>query len=172
MKNSRKLLAALLALCLVFSLSVPAFAVSAEYSTTKAFLKVMDREKNKYTVEGIDEDEDEQVTVSVKGDNKKKIEVLIFFNKDLDVVSMRSWYVISFDKANLEKVLSAVNQLNSDYKFVKFVVDESDYSVDAKIDCPIRDDDSAGEIAYDALYYVVNIVDEAYLELRDFDITK
>ncbi len=172
MKNSRKLFAVLLALCLVFSLSVPAFAVSAEYSTTKAFLKVMDREKNKYTVEGLDDDEDEKVSVSFTGDNKKDIDVIIFFDKDLDAVSMRSWYVISFEKADLDKVLSVVNQLNSDYKFVKFVVDESDYSVDAKIDCPLRDDRNAGEIAYDALYYVVNIVDEAYLELEEFDISK
>ena len=172
MKTSKRLFAVLLALCLFLSLSVPAFAVSAEYSTTKAFLKVMDREKNKYTVEGVDEDGDEKVSVSVKGDNKKTIEVRIFFNEDLDVVSMRCWYVISFDKADLDRVLTAVNQINNDYRFVKFVVDESDYSVDAKIDCPLRDDDIAGEIAYDALFYIENIVDEAYLELKEFDISK
>ena len=169
MKTSKKLFAFLLVLCIFLSLSVTAFAVSAEYPTTQAFLKVMDREKSKYTVIGIDEDKDEQVSVSVRGDNKKKIEISIFFDEDLDVVSMRSWYVISFDKANLNKVLAAVNQLNSDYKFVKFVVDETDYSVDAKIDCPLRDDDNAGEIAYDALYYIENIVDEAYLELKEFE---
>ena len=169
MKTGKKLFAFLLVLCLFLSLSVPAFAVSAEYSTTKAFLKVMDREKSKYTVIGIDEDKDEQVNVSVRGDNMKRIEISIFFNEDLDAVGMRSWYVISFDKANLNKVLAAVNQLNCDYKFVKFAVDESDYSVDAKIDCPIRDDDNAGEIAYDALYYIENIVDEAYLVLKEFE---
>ena len=85
---------------------------------------------------------------------------------------MRCWYVISFDKADLDRVLTAVNQINNDYRFVKFVVDESDYSVDAKIDCPLRDDDIAGEIAYDALFYIENIVDEAYLELKEFDISK
>ena len=41
--------------------------------------------------------------------------------------------------------------------------------MDAKIDCPIRDDDNACEIAYDALYYIENIVDEAYLVLKEFE---
>ncbi len=55
MKTSKKLFAVLLALCLFLSLSVPAFAVSAQYSTTKSFLKVMDREEFKYTVVGLNE---------------------------------------------------------------------------------------------------------------------
>ena len=118
---------------------------------------------------GVNEDDKEQVNVTVKGDNKPKIEVKIFFASDLESVSMRSWYVISFDKADLDKILALVNKLNNDYKYVKFVVDEADYSVDAEIDCPIRDDDCAGEIAYDALYYIEEIVDRAYLELKEFE---
>ena len=169
MKTSKKLFAVLLALCLFLSLSLPAFAVNAQYGTTKAFLKIMDREKNKYSYMGVNEDDKEQVNVTVKGDNKPKIEVKIFFASDLESVSMRSWYVISFDKADLDKILALVNKLNNDYKYVKFVVDEADYSVDAEIDCPIRDDDCAGEIAYDALYYIEEIVDRAYLELKEFE---
>ena len=169
MKTSKKLFAVLLTLCLIFCLSVPAFAVNAQYSTTKAFLKVMDREKAKYSYLGVNEDNKEQINVTAKGDNKEKLEIKIFFHEDLDSVSMRSWYVISFDKANLAKVLAAVNQLNNDYKYVKFVVDESDYSVDAEIDCPLRDDDCAGEIAFDALYYIEEIVDRAYPELKAFE---
>ena len=97
------------------------------------------------------------------------IEVEIFFDEALDSVSMRSWYVISFDEADLGDVLMQVNKLNSDYKFVTFVVDLNDYSVDAKIDCPLRDDANAGEIAYDALYYIISIIDEAYPELAVFE---
>ena len=168
MKTTRKLFAVLLALALAFSLSVPALAAGAQYGPTKAFLKVMSREKHKYNYMGIDEDDDEEVNVSFGGDNKDEIDVKIFFDKDLDAVSMRCWRVISFNKADLAKVLAKVNDINCDYKFVKFVVDEEDLSVDAEIDCPLRDDDNAGEIAYDALYYIVKIVDKAYPELKPF----
>ena len=168
MKTSKKLFAILLALCLFCSLSLPAFAVNAQYGTTKSFLKVLDREKHKYNYLGIDEDDDEQVNVSFVGDNMDKIEVKIFFDEDLEMVVLRSWRVIKFQKADLAKVLKLVNELNNNYKFVKFVVDEDDLSVDAKVDCPLRDDANAGEIAYDGLYYIVKIVDQAYPELKPF----
>ena len=99
MKTSKKLFAVLLALCLFLSLSVQGFAVNAQYGTTKAFLKVLDREKTKYNYLGVNEDNKEQINVTAKGDNKEKLEIKIFFHEDLDSVSMRSWYVISFDKA-------------------------------------------------------------------------
>ena len=169
MKTVKKLFALLLVLSLFVCLSVPAFAVNAQYGPTQAFLKVMDRENHKYNYMGIDSDDDEQINVSFTGDNKSKIEVKIYFDEDLDSVSMRSWSVISFDEAKLNEVLLLVNKLNDDYKYVKFVVDLSDYSVDAEIDCPLRDDDNAGEIAYDGLYYIVKIVDKAYPELVEYD---
>ena len=168
MKTVKKMLAVLLVLGLILSLSVTAFAVNAQYGTTQAFLKVLDREEHKYNYMGIDQDDDEKVNVTFTGDNMDEIDVNIYFNADQDIVSMYSWYVIEFDEADLVDVLKLVNQLNNDYKFVTFVVDESDYSVDAKVNCPLRDDDSAGEIAYDALWYIVMIVDEAYPELEAF----
>ncbi|MBQ9250282.1 MAG: YbjN domain-containing protein [Oscillospiraceae bacterium] len=168
MKTVKKIFAVLLILGLVLSLSVSAFAVNAQYGPTKAFLKVLDREGHKYNYMGIDEDDDEQVKVTFSGDNLDKIEVNIYFDEDLDSLSMYSWYIIDFDKADLAEILELVNKLNNDYKYVKFLVDEKELSVDAEIDCPLRDDDSAGEIAYDALYYIVMIVDEAYPELEAF----
>ena len=169
MKTVKKLFAVLLVLGLFMCMSVPASAVNAQYGPTKEFLKVMDRENHHYNYMGIDEDDDEQISVSFSGDNMDDIKVDIFFDEELDSVSMRSWYVISFDEADLSDVLLKVNELNNNYKYVSFVVDLSDYSVDAKIDCPLRDDANAGEIAYDALYYMISIVNEAYPELAVFE---
>ena len=169
MKNIKKLFAVVLMLCLFLSLSVPAFAASAQYGTTQAFLKVLTREGHKYSYMGIDADDDEEVDVSFVGDNIDEIDVKIWFNADLDIVSLRSWRVINFRQSDLADVLTVVNKLNNDYKFVKFVVDEEDLSVDAKVDCPLRDDANAGEIAYDALYYIVKIIDDAYPELKPYD---
>ena len=120
MKTAKKLFAFLLVLSLFVCLSVPAFAAyTAQYNTTKEFLKVMDREKHKYNYMGIDEDGDEQINVTLSGDNKDKIEVKLFFEEDLDSVSLRSWYVISFDEKDLSDVLLLVNKLNNDYKYIK-----------------------------------------------------
>ena len=95
MKTLKKLLAVLPVLGLFMSLSITAFAVNAQYGTTKEFLKVMDREDHKYHYMGIDEDDDEQVNVSFSGDNLDTIDVKIFFDEDLDSVSMRAWSVLS-----------------------------------------------------------------------------
>ncbi len=168
MKTVKKIFAVLLILGLILSLSVSAFAVNAQYGPTKAFLKVMDREGHKYNYMGIDEDDDEQIKVTFEGDYLDDINVNIYFDEDLDSVSMCSWYIIEFDEADLPEVLKLVNKLNNDYKFVRFQVDEKELSVDAQIDCPLRDDENAGEIAYDALYYIVMIVDEGYPELKAF----
>ena len=106
--------------------------------------------------------------MTFEGDYLDDINVNIYFDEDLDSVSMCSWYIIEFDEADLPEVLKLVNKLNNDYKFVRFQVDEKELSVDAQIDCPLRDDENAGEIAYDALYYIVMIVDEGYPELKAF----
>ena len=157
-------------LCLFMSLSASAFAATgAQYGTTKTFLKVLDREKIRYNYMGIDNNDDEQVNVNGVGDYLDKIEIKIFFDPDLDAVSLRVWRVIKFQKADMAKVLEAVNKLNNESKFIKFVVDEEDLSVDAKLDCIVRDDANAGDIVYDAVSYVVYTVDEAYPELKAFE---
>ncbi len=168
MKTLRTLCAVLLVLSLVLCTSAPAFAVSAQYGTTQSFLQVLNDEDHRYHYMGIDDDDFEQVNVSFAGDNLDDIAVEIYFDPELDSVSMRSWYVISFDESDLIELLLTVNELNSDYKYATFVADLSDYSVDVKLDCPLRDDANAGEIAFDALYYIVSIIDEAYPELEIF----
>ena len=100
MKTSKKLFAVLLALCLFLSLSVPAFAVSAQYSTTKSFLKVMDREEFKYTVAGLNEKNKKEIVKFVwSGDNVEDMEVTALFNENLEAVSLYAWDIVHIDKA-------------------------------------------------------------------------
>ena len=168
MKTSKKLFAVLLALCLFLSLSVPAFAVSAQYSTTKSFLKVMDREEFKYTVVGLNEkNKKEIVRFTWSGDNVKDLEVTALFNENLEAVSLYAWDIVHIDKADLNKALSLVNKLNNSYYYVKFAVDEDEMSIDAEVDCRLRDDENAGELSYDGVYFLINIVDQVYPELQE-----
>ena len=170
MKKAKMLLAMLLALVLVLSFSASAFAAGPEYNNTKGFLTVLDAHEIVYEYLGIDDDKDEGVKIVTEGDYKDEIVAYVYFNEDDDVVTMCSFYVVEeFNKKDLVSVFRAVNELHKQYKFVCFVVDEEDYSVDSTIDIPLRDCDEAGEIAFDALYYLVTITDEAYDQLKEFE---
>jgi len=163
----KKSLALLLMLALVLSLGVSAFAVNAQYSTTQEFLKALDAEKVKYRYMGVNNNDKEEVTVSYTGDYCDDIFINIFFSQDLDSVSMRFWNIVDFDEADYAKALELANELNADFKYVKFVVDTDDWSIGAEIDIPIREGEDSAQIAYDALYYIVQISDEAYPDLAE-----
>lgn len=167
MKILKKSVAGLLVLALFLSMNVFASAVNVQYATTEEFLKVLREEEVKYSYRGVDEDEDEEVTVAYTGDYCDDIFIRIFFSQSLDSVSMRFWNIVDFDKANYTDVLKIVNELNADYKFVKFVVDTNDWSVGAELDVPLREGEDAARIAYDALLAIVKISDMAYPDLED-----
>lgn len=168
MKTSKTLAALLMALALLLSLSVPAFAVSAQYPTTRAFVQALDERGLKYTCAGVDSDGDEKVTVEFVGDYKDSILVNLFFGQDQDLVNLRIWNLIDINEADYEKVLDACNELHASYKFVTFFVDKTDWSVTAKLDLPIREGESCGEICLDGLSYLVNIADTGYDTLKAF----
>ena len=128
----------------------------------------MDREEFKYTVVGLNEkNKKEIVKFDWTGDNVKDMEVTALFTENLESVSLYAWNLVYIDKADLDKALSLVNKLNNEYYYVKFSVDEDEMSIDAEVDCRLRDDENAGEIAYDGVYFLVNVVDKAYPELKE-----
>ena len=101
------------------------------------------------------------------GDNVEDMEVTALFNENLEAVSLYAWNLVYIDKADFDKALALVNKLNNSYYYVKFSVDEDEMSIDAEVDCRLRDDENAGEIAYDGVYFLVNVVDKAYPELKE-----
>lgn len=169
MKCKKTLLSLALALLLLLSLGAPAFAISAQYPTTQAFMDALNKRDVKYTYVGVDSDGDEKITVEFVGEYKDSIYVNLFFGEDYDVVNMRIWNLIDFDEADYEKVLDACNELHSSYKFVTFYVDKIDWSVTARVDMPIRECDECGEICVDGLSYLVQIADSGYDTLKAFE---
>ncbi len=168
MKTSKTLAALLLALTLLLSLSVPAFAADVQYPTTRAFIQALDERGLKYTWAGVDSDGDEKVTVEFVGDYKDKLVVNLFFGQDHDLVDLRIWNLVDINESDYAKVLDACNELHANYKFVTFFVDKTDWSVTAKLDLPIREGESCGEICIDGLSYLINIADTGYDTLKAF----
>ena len=168
MNLKKRIFALLLAVMLLASLSIPAFAVSAQYATTRAFLNALDDKNLKYTYVGIDNDDDEKVTISYSGDYKDTIKVNCFFDPDLDTVSLYVWNLIDFNEADYNKVLRSVDELNNDYKYATFCVDQSDWSVTAKYSMHIRTNSICGEMVLDEVNSLVNVADIGYDTLQAY----
>ena len=180
MKTSKRILSILVVLLLCLSFSGSAFASGlskfrdtqrttgqATYASTQSFLDAMDAEEIRYTYHGLDSDKDDWVEVIYSGDYCDEIDIDIYFSSAADRASFRFWKVIEFDEADYANILFAVNQLNYDYKWVKFVADSSDNSVSAEIDVLFPSDD-AGAICLESLDQIVNIADLGYSELKAY----
>lgn len=167
-KMIKKGLAALLLAGIAACMPMQALAVTAQYSTTQAFLDAMDAEQLRYTWKGVDNDGDERVEVSFNGDNMSAIKTIWFFDQDLDRVSVRVWDVIKYDGSAIDQLYPSLNKVNADYKFVCFYADDYDDTVTAKVDAEITPE-SAGTTCVNLLFTVVNITDEAYTTLAPYD---
>ena len=169
MKNWKRVLAFAFTLALLLSVSmIPSYAVTAQYSTTQTFLDLLDEKEMKYTWNGVNDALDEKVTFRWAGDNNDDITALLFFDDELDDVSMRVWNLIDFAEADYPLVLKVVNDLNSRYRFVRFVCDTSDWSVSVETDVPLKSGKESAEIAYDMLIYLVLIADQGYPDLLPY----
>ena len=75
-------------------------------------------------------------------------------------VSVRAYAIVSVDSAKRSKVLEAVNSLNNEYRYVRFVIDE-DNDINVEYDFPVRAD-NVEECAMEMISRFVDIIDEAY----------
>jgi hypothetical protein len=119
------------------------------------FKRYMDIEGIKY------EDRDEfLVKVTYSGDNLKSIPVYVFFDKDGDpLVQFKCWDIANFKEKEAKGIL-ACNEINKQYRWVKFYLDD-DADIVASIDAYI-DASTCGEECLSLVRRVVNITDAAY----------
>ncbi len=61
-------------------------------------------------------------------------------------------------------MLAAINQQNARFRFVKFVIDTNDHTVQAEADVAFRSHD-VGDICLEYVSRCINICDDAYPEL-------
>ena len=156
MRHIMKRLIPVLLAVLLLTMCVAHAAQETEYPATKNFIEYLESKDIKYTYEGM-QNEKEVLTISSTLDNFESLAVMCYFNKDSEEVSLRMWEIVAA-KADKASVLSVLNQLNSDYKFVKFVYDESDSTIQAELDMYI-DGDHCGRSIYDAMLVIFRIVD-------------
>ena len=165
----KKLLALTLACMMLLGLCTTAFATEAQYASTKAFLALMDEKGISYSVEGLDSNGNEMVSIdNADSDINYSYTIRYFFDDGGENCSLRVWNIITFADADFAKVLRTVNSLNCKYKYVRFTVDESDNTVTAAIDTIFRIHD-IDEIIWEATLYVVDIIEAGYPDLVVYD---
>ena len=140
---------------------------TAQYSSTQAFMDAMDEKGIIYTYKGIDDDNDEWLEIVYTGDYCDNIDIIVYFKADTQEANFRFWNMVDFNSADYREVLTVVNQLNSDYKWVKFVVDTRDYSVQSEADVIFHPVD-VGDICLETLSHIVNVSDLAYHVLEPY----
>lgn len=159
----KKILSALLLLVMCAAACVPALAETAQFSSTRSFLSLLDEADMKYTVRGIDEDGDEYVTVKVSDENTAYT-IYYFFESDQEHTAIFVWNLIEFDPADTLKVMQVCNTLNYEYNYSCFYVDETDNTVTCSMNLIYRDD-GVGLVVTEATLYLMEIIEVAYPSL-------
>lgn len=106
-----------------------------------------------------DDLDDGLVKIGFGGDNAKTIDAIGSFEEDNDDVEFTSFSIGNF-KNNYEAGIRVCNEMNREYRWVKFYLDD-DADVVAKISTRV-DEYNCGEYCTKALMRLVDIIDAAY----------
>ena len=160
---------ATLVLALFVALTIGAGALAAEYPTTQSFIEALEENGLTYTYRGLDDDKTESVFVDVTLEDGPDLAFRYYFDPDLDLVEVRVFNFIDFRESALGDVLVDINQLNYDYRFVKFYADMTDISVTLSEDLIVRpDQDDLKEIFMDSLIYMYSIATHGWEVLSGY----
>ena len=152
-------------LCLLLTLALPALAAAGAsytpvYRSTLQFIDELNARGLQYDGPWLD-DGDECVSLRYSFDDFDTVlSVYVFFPEDCTYGCMIVYHLIDFDRADLNYLYRACNEENYDCWFVRFCVDESDYSVTAILDFNLFGEET-GAMSLQALYDMVDACDTA-----------
>lgn len=127
-------------------------------ATEKIYQRFQDKN---YKCEIIENDEDSRVRIGMETD-VTSFHCQYITRKEEDSFNLRIYRLIKIPQnASLTKITRAVNECNMKYRFMKFVLDNHDYSVDVYYDT-VGGCDDIGELAIEMLYRASNIIDLCY----------
>ena len=172
MKTAKSFLAFALVLTLLLSLGNIAFADTAAYRNTQAFLREIDGYTDlTATLVGVIDfagENYEQVKLSYKGDaSDYTSNFSILFNEDQEDIVVYMGQVIKFDESRLSEVLEAVNRINAQTTGMKLYVDTSDNTVSAEL-LQLVTKDSVVELSLSAVGFLIGFTDKVYEQLADY----
>lgn len=157
--------------CFLAMMFLCSFAVAetATYSSTKDVMAMLDAKDIKYTFAGMDNAKYEVIEIkNTDSDINYTYTIKLYMDDTIENSGIRVWDVITYSATDFSKVLRVCNTINCDYKYVTFVADESDNTVYAEMDLIYRTD-SVGEIHWEAILYMVDVLGENYEALAVYN---
>ena len=161
----KKRIALLLAVVLAVSVSVPALAAEAQYENTRLLIRELDELGTEYRVLGIDTSDDNEDEMLLIDD---AFTILCYFSKDDSFIYIRVNDLIRYDPAELNALLPELNRLNATYLFSNWYADESDNTVNVKMDMVVGEGGDNGKIALNALMQLVGMIFNGYPAIEAF----
>lgn len=155
--HSRRLLIVCTVLLMLLVSANATAALAAQQSSAQSFISYLEQKNIKYTYEGVNDNGIERIRLSYRLDHFDSLDCILLF-QDNDEVDLRVWNIVT-SSAGKEKTVDLVNRLNAAYKYVKFVYDESDSTVQGEVDMLIDAEHSAPQI-YSAINLMLSVIDE------------
>ena len=147
-------------IAMLVSMGSVSFAQETEYKSTQHFLDYMDELGIPYNYYGIDDDNWEAVSVIFGPSISSSFECFIYFEQNNHEVEFRIWDLVK-PSAGENFTLSTINELNANWKYAKFVLNERDSTVQAEMDMYI-DGDHCARSVYDAMDSLLDIIEDEY----------
>ena len=101
------------------------------------------------------------IELGFRADNKEGIDLVLFFDDDNGGMAVRSFDYCKFASAKTEAMYKLCSEMNKNYRWIKFYVDESDNTITLADDAVIQLE-SVGDEAWELIVRMVSIADEAY----------
>ena len=96
-------------------------------SSTRQFTDAMDNKGIKYEYKGTTDSGKDIVVLGYTCENISTLTLRFFFDEDCEAVAIRMFDLVKFPESKLPTMLAAINQQNTRFRFVKFVIDTNDH---------------------------------------------
>lgn len=154
----KRIMTLLIALLLVLCLS-GASAEEPMFASTQAFLEMMQSSRVWCEFCGMAGDGEHVVTEASTADGEAVL-IDLCFAPDGRLCTLRAPELIAFAEPQLLTVLQVCNELNSEYRYVRFCVGETDRTVTAALDVRFLPME-ANDAVWEAMQRLLTIVGEA-----------
>lgn len=130
--------------------------------STKQFQIALEEKDVKFTTDTMEESGKEVVGIRFSPEGVHPLEFKFIFDTDGEGVAIRVFNLVTGVASDKKPaMMQACNEVNRKYRFMKFVYDTGDDSVQMESDAVFRDND-VGEICVELMVRGLQIVKEAY----------
>lgn len=96
--------------------------------------------------------------------NLEGVKITIIFDDNDRTVALRAFSILKIPDSKVNNMFAVVNALNQKFRWIKFIIDEEDNTIDAADDAVIQLD-SCGDEVMELCLRFASIVDDAYPEI-------